>query len=493
MFVICNCDVTLFLPGYDVEELEEEALKVRREAILKELQLAGSDDSSDVIYVSSAVDLTSEDAKENARNINDVIEVSDEDCDESANTAQSDDVTDANTAQSDDATDAITTQSDDVTDANTAQSDDVTDANTAQSDDVTNANTAQPDDVASANPAQSDDVASANPVQSDDVTDANPVQSDDLTDANPAQFDDVTDANTAQSDDVTDANTAQPDNVASANPAQSDDVTVANPAQSDDVTDANPVQSDDVAVANPAQSDDVASANPAQCDDVAKNTSSHSVKASSLSQNVDSAVSASNFEILFVSPTNGQGSSKDAHCSILGNPPAANPPRNVECVIQDDVTSNCGREDISHSVVMETADNSFATNMGKPLDIVDRPKFVIGDDVASSLIDGELDGARTYFLPNNRCESPPLKVKDDSPESPSDDTQSRLEASCALANSPSGTPCGESPQPSLPHRSRFAEGITQFDSYFPETKSSGVYKKLKNVLKNSPKNRLKSP
>ena len=471
MFVICNCDVTLFLPGYDVEELEEEALKVRREAILKELQLAGSDDSSDVIYVSSAVDLTSEDAKENARNINDVIEVSDEDCDESANTAQSDDVADANTAQSDDVTDANTTQSDDVTDANTAQSDDVTDANTAQSDDVTNANTTQPDDVASANPAQSDDVASANPVQSDDVTDANPVQSDDLTDANPAQFDDVTDANTAQSDDVTDAN----------------------PVQSDDVASANPAQSDDVAVANPAQSDDVASANPAQCDDVAKNTSSHSVKASSLSQNVDSAVSASNFEILFVSPTNGQGSSKDAHCSILGNPPAANPPRNVECVIEDDVTSNCGREDISHSVVMETADNSFATNMGKPLDIVDRPKFVIGDDVASSLIDGELDGARTYFLPNNRCESPPLKVKDDSPESPSDDTQSRLEASCALANSPSGTPCGESPLPSLPHRSRFAEGITQFDSYFPETKSSGVYKKLKNVLKNSPKNRLKSP
>lgn len=38
----------------------------------------------------------------------------------------------------------------------------------------------------------------------------------------------------------------------------------------------------------------------------------------------------------------------------------------------------------------------------------------------------------------------------------------------------------------LPHRTKFAEGMTQFDAYYVETKSSGVFNKLRGLLKNSP-------
>ena len=45
----------------------------------------------------------------------------------------------------------------------------------------------------------------------------------------------------------------------------------------------------------------------------------------------------------------------------------------------------------------------------------------------------------------------------------------------------------------LPHRSKFAQNITQFEGYFKETTgSSGVFSKLKNLLKSSPRNRGKN-
>ncbi|CAK8680382.1 unnamed protein product [Clavelina lepadiformis] len=43
------------------------------------------------------------------------------------------------------------------------------------------------------------------------------------------------------------------------------------------------------------------------------------------------------------------------------------------------------------------------------------------------------------------------------------------------------------PKDGVPHRSKFAQGITQFDAYYGETKSQGVYTKLRTLLKSSPR------
>lgn len=42
-------------------------------------------------------------------------------------------------------------------------------------------------------------------------------------------------------------------------------------------------------------------------------------------------------------------------------------------------------------------------------------------------------------------------------------------------------------QQSLPDRNKFAKGITQFDAYYSESKSQGVYKKLRTLLRDSPR------
>ncbi|XP_078491366.1 uncharacterized protein LOC144747498 [Ciona intestinalis] len=43
----------------------------------------------------------------------------------------------------------------------------------------------------------------------------------------------------------------------------------------------------------------------------------------------------------------------------------------------------------------------------------------------------------------------------------------------------------------VPHRSKFAAGVTQFDAYYHETKSHGVFSKLKRLLRNSPRRQPK--
>nr|XP_026695140.1 zinc finger CCHC domain-containing protein 8 [Ciona intestinalis] len=43
----------------------------------------------------------------------------------------------------------------------------------------------------------------------------------------------------------------------------------------------------------------------------------------------------------------------------------------------------------------------------------------------------------------------------------------------------------------VPHRSKFAAGVTQFDAYYRETKSHGVFNKLKRLLRNSPRRQPK--
>ena len=44
----------------------------------------------------------------------------------------------------------------------------------------------------------------------------------------------------------------------------------------------------------------------------------------------------------------------------------------------------------------------------------------------------------------------------------------------------------------LPHRSSFAKGMTQFDAFYVETRSRGVYRKLKGLLKDSPMRQTKT-
>uniref|UniRef100_H2ZQL3 Uncharacterized protein n=1 Tax=Ciona savignyi TaxID=51511 RepID=H2ZQL3_CIOSA len=45
--------------------------------------------------------------------------------------------------------------------------------------------------------------------------------------------------------------------------------------------------------------------------------------------------------------------------------------------------------------------------------------------------------------------------------------------------------------PGVPHRSKFAAGVTQFDAYYRETKSLGKFNKLKHLLRNSPRRQTK--
>nr|CAB3267892.1 zinc finger CCHC domain-containing protein 8 [Phallusia mammillata] len=63
-------------------------------------------------------------------------------------------------------------------------------------------------------------------------------------------------------------------------------------------------------------------------------------------------------------------------------------------------------------------------------------------------------------------------------------------ASTSLTEENSGSPLNdeslEVSAKGLPHRSKFAKGVTQFDAYYTETKSSGVFNKLRGLLKNSP-------
>ena len=133
-------------------------------------------------------------------------------------------------------------------------------------------------------------------------------------------------------------------------------------------------------------------------------------------------------------------------------------------------------------------------------------------------------GAPLALIPPFGSESPPARATDPSPESPQsqgknitppvvdlpDPSQSSThniaESPIEIGDSPASPYITPDPlsqlssqegdsqgaSPSLPHRSRFARGITQFDNYYQESKSSGVYKRLRRVLKDSPKNKTKS-
>lgn len=48
-----------------------------------------------------------------------------------------------------------------------------------------------------------------------------------------------------------------------------------------------------------------------------------------------------------------------------------------------------------------------------------------------------------------------------------------------------------SPDASLPDRTKFAKGITQFDAYYTPSESRGVYKKLSSLLRDSPRRQEK--
>ena len=88
------------------------------------------------------------------------------------------------------------------------------------------------------------------------------------------------------------------------------------------------------------------------------------------------------------------------------------------------------------------------------------------------------------------------KESPDSPELSTDRSLNHSQASPAVGNrngsvNPSSLDENCPSESPLPHRSKFAAGITQFDEYFQETKSSGKFKKIKNLLKNSPRSRGK--
>ena len=128
------------------------------------------------------------------------------------------------------------------------------------------------------------------------------------------------------------------------------------------------------------------------------------------------------------------------------------------------------------------------------------------------------------LIPPRDPESPPARVTQESPESPQKDatppvvdpnrlsSEANSSDNSIIADSFTGgvedstetcstqslnvevdTQDSNCSSPSLPHRSRFAQGIAQFDNYYRESKSSGVYKRLRNVLKDSPKNKNKDP
>ncbi|XP_039252952.2 zinc finger CCHC domain-containing protein 8-like isoform X1 [Styela clava] len=69
----------------------------------------------------------------------------------------------------------------------------------------------------------------------------------------------------------------------------------------------------------------------------------------------------------------------------------------------------------------------------------------------------------------------------DTPQSP--DFQEKQTVSTEMT----GDNIDSNSQPALPGRNKFAKGITQFDAYYSESKSQGVYKKLRTLLKDSPR------